>query len=183
MPSTVSIETLTERVRERVSPERWAHIQRVAELARAVAEAAGADGERAYLAGLLHDVARELSEEELLALCPPQNEVEAAHPRALHGCAGRKIAEALGVTDPEVLEAIEGHVWGVDPDNRVGMAVYVADTSEPGRGVNDDVRERALAGDLEGAYVMAIERKVDYLRAKGIPIHPRTLKAYARAHA
>ena len=183
MPSTPSIETIAERVRARVSPERWAHIVRVAELARRIAEAAGTEGERAYLAGLLHDVARELPEEELLALCPPENEVEAAHPRALHGCAGRKIAAEWGVTDPEVLEAIEGHVWGVSPANPIGMAVYVADTCEPGRGVNDDLRERALAGDLEGAYAEAVARKVAYLKAKGIPIHPRTLKAYAEAHA
>ncbi len=181
MPSTDSIEKLAERVRRQVSPKRWAHVERVAELARRIAEAAGADGERAYLAGLLHDVARELPEDELLALCPPENEVEAAHPRALHGCAGRRIAAEWGVTDPEVLEAIEGHVWGVVPGHRIGMAVYVADTCEPGRGVNDDLRERALAGDLEGAYAAAVERKVAYLKAKGIPIHPRTLKAYAEA--
>ncbi len=165
-----------------VSPERWEHIQRVAELARRLAEAAGGDGERAYLAGVLHDAARELPEEELLRLCPPQNEVERLHPRALHGCAGRKLAAAWGVTDPQVLAAIEGHVWGVDPDNLIGMAVYVADTSEPGRGVNDDVRELGLAGRLHEAYAAAVGRKVEYLRAKGIPIHPRTLKAYAQTH-
>lgn len=183
MPNTPSIETIAERVRRQVSPERWAHIQRVAELARAIAEAAGADGERAWLAGILHDVARELPEQELIALCPPQDEVEATHPRALHGCAGRKIATEWGVRDPEVLDAIEGHVWGVDPSNVIGMAVYVADTSEPARGVNDDLRERALAGDLKGAYAEAVARKVAYLKAKGIPIHPRTLKAYAQARA
>ena len=183
MPSTDFTEKLVERVRRQVSPERWAHIERVAELARALAEAAGADGERAWLAGILHDVARELPEAELLALCPPENEVEAAHPRALHGCAGRKIAAEWGVRDPEVLEAIEGHVWGVSPTNPIGMAVYVADVSEPGRGVNDDLRQRALAGDLRGAYAEAVARKVAYLKAKGIPIHPRTLKAYAEAHA
>ncbi len=165
-----------------VTPRRWEHIQRVADLAREIAKAAGADPERAYLAGLLHDVARELPEEELLRRCPPQDEVERSHPRALHGCAGRQIAAEWGVTDPEVLEAIEGHVWGVAPENRIGMAVYVADTSEPGRGVNDDVRELALAGELERAYAAAVGRKVDYLRAKGIPIHPRTLRAYARTH-
>lgn len=165
-----------------VTPRRWEHIQRVADLAREIAKAAGADPERAYLAGLLHDVARELPEEELLRRCSPQDEVERSHPRALHGCAGRQIAAEWGVTDPEVLEAIEGHVWGVAPENRIGMAVYVADTSEPGRGVNDDVREMALAGELEKAYAAAVGRKVDYLRAKGIPIHPRTLRAYARTH-
>jgi predicted HD superfamily hydrolase involved in NAD metabolism len=183
LPSTDFTEKLAERVRGRVSPERWAHIQRVADLARRIAEAAGADGERAWLAGILHDVARELPEAELLALCPPENEVEAAHPRALHGCAGRKLAAEWGVSDPEVLEAIEGHVWGVSPANPIGMAVYVADVSETGRGVNEDLRARALAGDLEGAYAEAVARKVAYLKAKGIPIHPRTLKAYAEAHA
>jgi len=182
LPSTVSIEQISEKVRRRVSTERWEHILRVAELARDVALAAGGDGEKAYLAGILHDVAREMDEEELLRLCPPQNDVEKSHPRALHGCAGRKIAAEWGVTDPEVLDAIEGHVWGVEPENLVGMAVYVADTSEPGRGVNDDVREMALAGDLQRAYAAAVGRKVEYLRAKGIPIHPRTLKAYARTH-
>ncbi len=165
-----------------VSAERWQHILRVAELARELAAASGADAERAYLAGLLHDVARELPEEELLRLCPPENEVEKSHPRALHGCAGRKLAAEWGVTDPEVLEAIEGHVWGVDPDNLIGMAVYVADTSEPGRGVNDDVRVLGLRGELKKAYAAAVGRKVEYLRAKGIPIHPRTLKAYVRTH-
>jgi len=183
LPSTVSIEQISDKVKSMVSPERWQHIQRVAELAREIAAANGADAERAYLAGILHDVARELPEEELLRLCPPQNEVEKSHPRALHGCAGRKIASEWGVTDPEVLEAIEGHVWGVDPDNLIGMAVYVADTSEPGRGVNDDVRQLSLAGELKKSYAVAVGRKVEYLRAKGIPIHPRTLKAYASTHS
>ncbi len=183
MPSMDFTRQIAERVRERVSPKRWDHIVRVAELARKIAEAAGADGERAWLAGILHDVARELSAEELLALCTPRDEVEAMHPRVLHGCAGRKIAVEWGVSDPEVLEAIEGHVWGVSPDNPVGMAVYVADTSEPGRGVNEDLRELALAGELDRAYAEAVARKVAYLRAKGIPIHPRTLKAYAESRA
>ncbi len=159
-------------------PERLEHILRVAALAREIAERNGLDGDRAYLAGLLHDAARDLPPEELLSLAPPQNEVERAHPLALHGRAARRLAEAWGVGDPEVLEAIEGHVYGVDPSNPIGMALYVADTSEPGRGVNGEIRELALAGRLLEAYRRAVKNKVDYLAAKGVPIHPRTLAVY-----
>lgn len=159
-------------------PERLEHILRVAALAREIALRNGLDGDRAYLAGLLHDAARDLPPEELLSLAPPENEVERAHPLSLHGRAARRLAEAWGVEDREVLEAIEGHVYGVDPGNGIGMALYVADVSEPGRGVNGEIRELALAGRLFEAYRLAVQNKVDYLAAKGVPIHPRTLAVY-----
>ncbi|MCH1927754.1 HD domain-containing protein, partial [Shewanella sp. C31] len=92
-----------------------------------LAERNGLDGERAYLAGLLHDAARDRPEGELRRLAPPENEVEEAHPLSLHGRAARRLAEAWGVGDGEVLESVEGHVYGVDPKNGIGMALYVAD--------------------------------------------------------
>ncbi len=178
MKSTVSTDSLSHKVKALVKPERFAHILRVAQLAREIAEKNGLDGERAHLAALLHDAARDLPEEELLALAPPENEVERAHPLSLHGRAARRLAEGWGVEDEEVLEAIEGHVYGVDPKNGIGMALYIADISEPGRGVNGEIRELALSGKLPEAYRLAVENKVNYLRQKGIPIHPRTLAVY-----
>jgi predicted HD superfamily hydrolase involved in NAD metabolism len=178
LKSTVSTAELLEKVKALVRPERLEHILRVAALAREIAEKNGLDGERAYLAGLLHDAARDLPEEELKRLAPPENEVERAHPLALHGRAARRLAQAWGVEDREVLEAVEGHVFGVDPENGLGMALYIADISEPGRGVNGEIRELALSGELLQAYRRAVENKVNYLAAKGIPIHPRTLSVY-----
>ncbi|SDF30266.1 putative HD superfamily hydrolase of NAD metabolism [Thermus arciformis] len=183
MKSTVSTAELLERVKALVRPERLEHILRVAALAREIAEANGLDGERAYLAGLLHDAARDLPEEELKRLAPPENAVEEAHPLALHGRAARRLAEAWGVEDPEVLEAVEGHVYGVDPENAIGMALYIADISEPGRGVNGEIRELALRGGLLEAYRMAVANKVRYLSAKGVPVHPKTLAVYQSFHA
>ena len=75
------------------------------------------------------------------------------------------------VEDEEVLEAIEGHVYGVSPDHKIGMALYVADVSEPGRGVNRDIRELALAGRLEEAY-QEVARRLGILPEAG----PRDLK-------
>lgn len=103
--------------------------------------------------------------------------MEEAHPLALHGRAARALAASWGCGTRRS-EAIEGHVYGVDPENGIGMALYVADVSEPGRGVNEEIRELALAGRLKEAYRLAVRNKVHYLKAKKIPIHPRTLEVY-----
>lgn len=153
---------------------------RVAELAELIARANRFDqGElRATgLAAVLHDVAREESDECLLELAPAENEMERLQPMTLHGRAGRVIAASWGVSDERVLGAIEGHVMGVRPGDRVGMAVYVADVSEPARGVNADVREAAMS-NLERAYRKAVDAKVRYLRSCGKDVHPRTLQVH-----
>ena len=159
------------RVRAMVSDERFQHIQRVARLTEAIALANGfpeADIDAACLAAVLHDAARDL---------PAENALEEEHPLSVHGRAARVIAESWGVHDVAVLEAIEGHVFGVMPGNRVGIAVYIADVCEPGRGVNDDIRDLAMR-DLGTAYARAVESKVRYLRSKGKSVHPATLRVY-----
>ncbi|ADI13169.1 bis(5'-nucleosyl)-tetraphosphatase (symmetrical) YqeK [Truepera radiovictrix] len=175
-----SILPYCERVKERVTPKRFEHIVRVAILTETIAQANRFDrGElrAACLAAVLHDVARDLSAEELFALAPPETELEREHPLAVHGRAGRRIAESWGVSDERVLAAIEGHVFGVAHDNRIGMALYVADVSEPGRGVNHDIRELAMH-NLFRAYQRAVNTKVAYLRSRGKTVHPVTLRVY-----
>jgi predicted HD superfamily hydrolase involved in NAD metabolism len=169
-----------ERVKSKVTPERFDHIVRVVELAKEIAVANDFDDDEVAatcLAGMLHDVARDLTPEELLVLAPAQNEVERMHPLSIHGRAGRKIAESWGVEDMRVLGAISGHVFGVSPKNRVGMAVYIADVTEPGRRVNHDIRELAMTS-LFRAYQRAVDSKVRYLRSKGKLVHPETLRVY-----
>src|SRR5680860_439408 len=157
-------EPLRERVRGLVSDERFQHIDRVAALATAIGEANGFspdDLRRVALAALLHDAARDFSDDRLLELVAPENELDAEHPLVLHGRAARRLAEQWGVRDEVVLGAIEGHVFGVPLEDAVGMAVYVADVSEPGRGVNRELRELAMA-DLPTAYRAAVTTKVEY---------------------
>lgn len=178
--SRSSVAPHCERVRALVTPERWAHIERVAILAETIARANGfgeAELRATALAAVLHDAARDLPVARLLELAPPTNDTERAHPMTLHGRAARTLAASWGVSDPRVLDAIEGHVFGVEPGDRVGMAVYVADVSEPGRGVNDDVRELAMT-NLPRAYRRAVRSKVAYLRSRGKVVHPRTLEVH-----
>jgi HD superfamily phosphohydrolase YqeK len=76
-----------------------------------------------------------------------------------------------------ILEAVEDHATGPRVGNGVSACVYIADVSEPGRGVNADIRELALR-DLQGALQRAIVSKVTYLQGRGIEVHPRTLATY-----
>src|SRR5690606_6457568 len=135
------------------------------------------DPDRAVLAAVRHDAARAMTDEPLLALATPRTAVEASHPLAMHGRAARRLAEEWGVTDPVVLGAVEGHVFGVEAGDRVGAALYQAGVSGPGRGGHADVREAAKR-DLWAAYARAVESKVAYLRGAGKEIHPDTLRAY-----
>lgn len=169
-----------EQVRQRVTPKRYAHVQRVAQLAAQIARASGLNDRQvaqAYAAGILHDIARDLSGPELLRLAPPECELDELHPLALHGRAGRTLLEQGGYTDQVVLDAVEDHTTGPRGGRVVSACVYIADVSEPERGVNDDIRELALH-DLAAALEQAVASKVTYLRSRGIPIHPRTLACF-----
>ena len=175
-----SIAPYCNRVRAMVTPKRFEHIMRVTQLSETIARAnqfSNSELRATCLAAVLHDVARDLPDEKLLELAPPDSDLEKNHPMSVHGRAGRKIAEQWGISDERVLEAIEGHVFGVPVDNRIGMALYIADVSEPARGVNEDIRELAMT-NLFRAYQRALDSKVTYLRSKGKCVHPVTLKVY-----
>ncbi|WP_183987751.1 bis(5'-nucleosyl)-tetraphosphatase (symmetrical) YqeK [Deinobacterium chartae] len=160
-----------------VRPKRYAHILRVAVLARDIARSQHLDAERAFAAGLLHDIARDLSFPELLRLAPAECDIDRHHALAVHGRAGRALLERWGYGDLTVLEAVEDHTTGPRGSNPVSAAVYIADVSEPGRGVNEHIRELAFK-NLTAALELAICSKVHYLQGRGIDVHPRTLAVY-----
>ncbi len=175
-----SIAPYCARVKTQVSARRFEHIVRVAILTETIAQANGFSRDEvrvASLAAVLHDVARDFSAEELFALAPPETDLERQQPLAVHGRAGRRLIETWGVSDERVLDAVEGHVFGVSHGNRIGMALYIADVSEPGRGVNADIRDLAMR-NLFWAYQRAVASKVTYLRARGKAVHPDTLRVY-----
>lgn len=167
-------------VKASLSQKRFDHVLRVTDLASEIAisnDFFQEDYEATVLGAFLHDIARELSKEDMFAQAKPSIEVEEEHFMMLHGRAARSLAKSWGVDDLRVLESIEGHVLGVYPTNKIGMAVYVADVSEPARGVNNEIRELAFQ-DLCEAYKQAIGTKINYLKSKSKAIHPHTLKIY-----
>lgn len=173
---------------ERLSPRRRDHAHRVAAAAVALARRFGASEEKAELAGLLHDLCRELPDDETLAAAArygiPVGPVEARRPRKiLHGpVAAAELAES-GL-DAEVVRAIALHTVGDAGMTVLEKCVYLADYCEPSRdfpGV-DDVRALTEAS-LDAAVGAAARLSLLDIIGKGRGVVPAALALYNETHA
>ncbi len=127
-----------------VSPDRLAHIERVAGLVARWAEEMGVpDSERnRWLRAVwLHDALRDAPAPELERWAP-----SAVGPVELrHGPASAARAKADGETDRGVLDAVRYHTTGLAEWDMVGRVLYCADFLEPGRKYRNEERAALTA--------------------------------------
>lgn len=171
-------------IRSRLSPHRWQHSLGTALTAREIADHWGADKEKAYLAGILHDYARDLPGDELVAIATQQGLIEDAIelkvPELLHAPVGAfLLAQDLDLEDPEILEAIRVHTLGSECMDTLGKIIFLADMIEPGRrpfAAKEAIR-RSCYADLDRAMLMGLEATIGYCLQRGRLLHPRTVRA------
>jgi nicotinate-nucleotide adenylyltransferase len=136
------------------------------------------DPGQACLAGLAHDLARELPEAELLRLAAadgaPLRPWEKERPVLLHG---RAAAVLLGQgAGAELRQAVADHVTGRPGMSALAKVVYAADFLEPGRGfLARTERHRALSLSLDAQTAWVAERVSEYLRREGLAVAPPAL--------
>ena len=124
--------------RARLSVLRYEHCVRVARTSVHLARRHGIDPGSAWLAGLFHDIAREISGSRLLALAGewglPVTPEEERMPVLLHGKAGAAMLRRDFPWLPDqVLSAVENHIKGPGFPGKLETILYVADFMEPGR--------------------------------------------------
>ena len=169
---------------ETVMPEkRLRHCLGVEKAARELAERFGLDVEKAGLAGLLHDYAKKVSDEDFLSLIDKYQlnpDLKNWGNNVWHGMVGiYKIQEDLGVKDPEILRAIEIHTVGSGTMSELDKVVYVSDYIEHNRDFPGGDKARELAQkSLNQAVAYETARTVEHLAHKGMPIYPQTLGTY-----
>ncbi len=164
-----------------LSTRRYLHSIGVAEEAERLANRYGADAEKAYLAGLIHDCAKEVSPEETVLLLQnygymPTKE-ECASPTVLHGKLGAYIAkEKFGVDDEEMLNAVRYHTTGCAGMSLLMKIVFIADFIEPNRAYPDVEHLRKLTyEDLRAGMLFALDYTIEDLVRKKRAIHPDTV--------
>ena len=169
---------------ETVMPEkRLRHCLGVEKAARELAERFGLDVEKAGLAGLLHDYAKKVSDEDFLSLIDKYQldpDLKNWGNNVWHGMVGiYKIQEDLGIEDAEILRAIEIHTVGSGTMSELDKAIYVADYIEHNRDFSGVDKARELAQrSLNQAVAYETARTVEHLARKGMPIYPQTLETY-----
>jgi predicted HD superfamily hydrolase involved in NAD metabolism len=175
--------------RSRLSKARYEHTLRVADTAENLALAHGLDADRARLAALLHDAAREMGPEEFLKLADRWNlqvgDPERQSPKLLHGPVAAGLARReLGIDDGEVLEAVMAHTTGRPGMGQLALVLYVADKIEPAREYPSVEHLRRLAReDLDGAALEALRRAMAHNEARGKATHPASRKTLDRLEA
>jgi len=125
-------------IKGRLSHKRYVHSLGVAETARELAVLNGCNAEQAYLAGILHDYAKELSNHDLLEIGRLNNlildEAEVEEPQLLHGPVGAVlIQKELGINNRGILDAIRYHTTGCSGMTKLTQIIYIADYIEPNR--------------------------------------------------
>lgn len=172
---------LRKTIRKAQSARRYEHTLGVEYTAAALAMRYGANVEDALLAGLLHDCAKCMSNEELLKICKEENlpvtETEQKLPFLLHSKVGGYLAEKkYGIKNKDVINAILYHTMGREGMSLLEKIIFVADYIEPGRDRAPNLGElRELAfQDLDKALLRILEGTLTYLKADGLATDPRT---------
>jgi predicted HD superfamily hydrolase involved in NAD metabolism len=159
---------------------RFAHTVRVARLAESLARAHGESPSRARLAGMVHDLARLFSAEDLVRACTERamviDEFEREHPIVLHARVSAELArERFAVTDEGILSAIRSHTLGAPRMPPLDAILYLADGLEPGRDYPERESYLSVAyRDLDEALALVLRSTVAYQRARGLTMAPQT---------
>lgn len=140
----MNLKQAKELVRGRLSDKRYEHTLNVRKMAVKLAKRYGVDEDKAALAALLHDSAKEISKDEMRAIMRAHPELaEGGEERPApvwHGiCAAILARTEWGVEDEAVLSAIACHTAGKPGMSRLDKIVYLADMSSKERdwpGVN-----------------------------------------------
>ncbi len=122
-------------LKENLNEERYIHSLGTADCAKELAEKYNLDSSKAYIAGLLHDLAKCFSKEKLKEIIDKNLDIdpcEMLNYKTLHAPVSAFIAEKdFGVEDREILSAIRWHTLGKINMTDFEKIIFLADKIEP----------------------------------------------------
>jgi nicotinate-nucleotide adenylyltransferase len=179
-----TIEDKKKFLKEHLSQKRFHHSVNVAEECRKLAQKYGEDPERAYFAGLLHDICKEMPPDEQkdmvlrsgLTVCREELDTRSLW----HGIAGAYfVKEHFGVEDIDILNAIRFHTVGRVGMTRLEEIVYIGDLISADRDYKDVEKVRKIAyQSIDQAMLEGLRFSMKSVIKKGDVIPPCTVEAY-----
>ena len=182
---TEEIRAIKKKVKKVLDKDRYQHTLGVAYTAASMAMRYGVDIDRAFLAGLLHDCAKNIPNDEKISLCKKYNlkltKVEKEAPYLIHSKLGACLAkEIYKIDDNEIIDAVRNHTTGRPGMSLLEKIIFTADYIEPGRNSAPNlskIRQIAFV-DLDTAVIEILHDTLDYLSTKDQVIDPMTKKTY-----
>ena len=181
----VTPDELKKALQKTLKPTRFAHTLGVADTARAMAPHFGVSPEDAYLAGLLHDCAKYLTDEELYNRCQmagiPISPAEEKSRFLLHAKLGAYYAkERYHVQNLDILNAVRFHTTGRAAMSSLEEIVYIADYIEPGRKEAPHLDKLRMVAfeNLDLTVALIAKNTMEYLQTSDRFIDPASEETY-----
>ena len=173
-------------LKEKLVEKRYIHSLNVADSARQLAERYGYyDPDKAYFAGLVHDIMKNATEEEQLQIMEKGgiilSRTEKNNPKLWHAMAGEAyLRTEMGITDEEILSAVRYHTTGKCGMSLLDKVVYIADYISVERDYPDaDVmRELSVNKGLDEAALYALKYSFRNLSENERLIHTDSVEYY-----
>lgn len=182
---TDELNKIRKKVKNALNADRYEHTIGVMHTAACLAMRYGVSQEAALTAGLLHDCAKCIPNDEKLSMCQKAHiqisDAERKNPSLLHAKLGAYLAEKqYGIKDKAILRAIEAHTTGKPAMSLLDKIIYIADFIEPNRSEAPNLPEvRALAfTDLDACLYKILEDSLVYLQSRKLAIDPATEETY-----
>ncbi len=142
---------------------------------------------KAAMAGLMHDCAKWMSDDEYIQRSKDYGiKIDAVmldNPSLLHGSAAAHVMKHdFGITDQEVLDAVCYHCIPRADMEPLDMVISVADLIEPNRDFDGVAEIREIAGkDLIEAYIATKANVMRHVANRKAMMHPSMIYAYNKA--
>ena len=173
------IERIKNDLKENLTEYRYIHSLGVMEMAEELATIYNVDVESTRLAGLLHDIAKEMTEEESLKYVAENSiaidDIEKINVSILHGKIGADIAKKKYGVNEQIQKAIQYHTETTPNMDTLAKIIYVSDKIEKNRKSEkfDLEYERNLAKeDIDAAVLFIIDASIKKVIKKGKLLHP-----------
>ncbi|MCT4596578.1 MAG: nicotinate-nucleotide adenylyltransferase [Vallitalea sp.] len=178
-------ELIKKELKKHIDTKRYNHTLGVEKTAVALAKIHDIDISKANVAALLHDCAKNISNNKKIDLCKKYNiELkieEKKNPDLVHAKVGSVIAKHIyNINDSDIINAIAYHTTGRPNMSELEKVIYISDYIEPGRTKAnnlDNIRKLARK-DLDKALLAILEDTIAYLQSKNKIIDTLTIEAY-----
>ncbi|HBM99040.1 MAG TPA: phosphohydrolase [Ruminococcus sp.] len=167
-----------------MSEHRFVHSVNVSKEARKLAKIYGADAEKAAIAGILHDITKEMPVEEQLKIITDSgiilDNVQKNAPKLWHGISGSiYIKENLDINDADILNAIRYHTTGRAGMSLLEKIIFVADfTSQERTYKGVSTMRKKSRKTLDEAMLYGFKFTFSDLSKRELAIHPDELACY-----
>lgn len=180
----ISLKDARELAEKTLSKKRFQHTLNVEEMAVELAKKNGVDPDRAALAALLHDIAKEMPQETLLQILKGNdiisNYAASRTPAVWHGGAAAVLAQRdYGVQDTEILSAIANHTTGKPGMTTLDKIIYMADMVSAERSYPQAafLRQKVME-NLDDGYFCGLGMSIEWLLQCNRSVDEQSLLAY-----